>query len=489
MKRTLFLLPILLMMIQGEIDAANVNAAFNYSVFWSPQQGPYVETWLSVNASTVLFRKLPNSKFQGEVEILMLFTQNKEIVNFKKYNLSSQEVEDTANRNFSFLDQQRYLLPLGNYDLELSIRDVNSTSPAVESLIRVQVDVPSDTITLSSVQLVDRVEVALNPTQMTRGGYDLYPDFFAFYPASKDKITFYTEIYHTNVLWGAEGMFLISAFIESFETGKVISNVSYYKREKASEVVPFLHTFDICQVPSGNFNVVVEVRDKENKVVGFREVFFQRSNPGIQMKLEDIDAINVSETFASLYTSLDSLKYYVSACMPLASDMERTFALNLIENKDVHHLQQYLYHFWYIRDPGNPQLAWLNYKVQVEIVNMNYSTFIKNGYETDRGRIFLKYGAPNATYKSTHEPEAYPYEIWHYYKLTSNQTNRKFVFISTDLGSTDFELAHSNATGEMNDPQWHLKLYARNVGGTNVDRTEYDTNYGSKALEMFNNPY
>ncbi len=175
--------------------------------------------------------------------------------------------------------------------------------------------------------------------------------------------------------------------------------------------------------------------------------------------------------------------------MPLASEMERTFGANLILSRNVIHMQQYLYHFWYVREPSNPELAWLNYKAQVDKVNMNYSTFIKAGFETDRGRIFLKYGAPNSVYKSTHEPEAYPYEIWHYYKLTTNQTNRKFVFISSDMGSTDFDLAHSNATGEMYDSQWHLRLHDRNVGGTNVDRTQYDTNYGSRALEIFNNPF
>ncbi len=469
--------------------AVNVNAVFNYGVFRSPQQGTYTETWLSVNAATVVFKKGTDGKYRGEVEILMLFTQQGEIKNFKKYNLSSQAVEDTSRRNFSFLDQQRFLLAEGEYDMELSVRDVNSSSPAVESVIKVLVDVPSDKAALSSLMLVERTEPATTPTPLTRAGYDLYPDLISYYPESRNEITIYTEVYNTLATWGEDGMFLLTCFIESFETGKVMNNISFYKREKAAEVVPLLHTFDISQLPSGNYNVVAEVRDKENQVIAFREVFFQRSNPNIQLRLEDIEAINVTEVFTSAFTHPDTLAYYIRACMPLASDMERTFGLNLISTRNVLHMQQYLYHFWYTREASNPQLAWLNYKVQVDKVNMNYSTFIEPGFESDRGVIFLKYGSPNSIYKSTHEPEAYPYEIWHYYKLTGNQTNRKFVFISTDLGSTDFELAHSNATGEMNDPQWHLRLHARQVGGTNIDRTQYDTNYGSRALEIFNNPF
>lgn len=489
MKRFVIIIIVLVCMLPAISQTGNVNALFNYGVFRSPQQGTYTETWLSVNAATVMFKKSPDGKFRGEVEILMLFTQKGQIVNFKKYNLTSQAVDDTNRRNFSFLDQQRFLLAEGEYDMELSVRDVNSSRPAVESVINVLVDVPSDKVALSTVMLAERTEPATTPTPLTRAGYDLYPDLLSFYPESRKQITLYTEVYNTLPVWGEEGMFLLTCFIESFETGKIVNNISFYKREKAAQVVPLLHTFDISQLPSGNYNIVVEVRDKENKVVAFKEVFFQRSNPNIQLRLEDIEAINVADVFTSGYTHPDTLAFFIRACMPLASDMERTFGLNLISTRDVLHMQQYLYHFWYIRDAANPQLAWLNYKVQVDKVNMSYSTFIEPGFETDRGRIFLKYGAPNSIYKSTHEPEAYPYEIWHYYKLTGNQTNRKFVFISSDMGSTSFELAHSNATGEMNDPQWHLRLHARNVGGTNVDRTQYDTNYGSRALEIFNNPF
>ncbi len=280
-KTTLLILFALLL--SCSLWAVNVNAAFNYAVFRSPQQGTYTETWLSVNAATVVFVKTPEGKYKGEVEILMLFTQKGQIVTFKKYNLSSQAIDDTTNRNFSFLDQQRYLLEEGEYDLELSVRDVNKSSPAVESVIKVIVDVPAEKVALSSVMLIERTEPATSPTQLTRVGYNLYPDMISYYPEGKKQITFYTEVYNTLKTWGNEGMFLLSCFIESFETGKVVNNISFYKREKASEVIPLLHTFDISQLPSGNYNVVVEVRDKENSIVTFREAFFQRSNPNIQI--------------------------------------------------------------------------------------------------------------------------------------------------------------------------------------------------------------
>ncbi|MFO7722671.1 MAG: GWxTD domain-containing protein [Bacteroidales bacterium] len=486
--RTLLLLALFAAFISTG-SAMKLNAGFTYAVFQSPKQGPWVETWLSVNAATVEFIRLDNGLYRGEVEVVMIFFRNDSIVNFKKYTLYSQEIPDTSARNFGFLDQQRYLLPEGDYRLEISLRDVNSQEPPVETTTALSVDAPADRIDISTVQLIEKSVPATTPGITTKAGYDLIPDLHAFYPESAEKIIFYCEIYNTLNEWGKEGMFLISAFIESMETKNLMNNISYYRRENAAQVVPLLHTFDIASLPSGNYNLVVEVRDKENKVVASARTFFQRSNPSVQMRLEDIAAIEVFNTFSAAYTNTDTLEGYIRSCFPIAAETEKVFATNLLKEKDLKHMQQYLYHFWSIGNGSNPQLAWLNYKAQVDRVNLTYGTFIKPGYETDRGIIWLRYGEPNTIYRSTHEPEAYPYEIWHYYKLTANQNNRKFVFINSEMGSNDFQLAHSNAIGEMNDPQWHLKLHGRHVGGTNVDRTEYDSNYGSRALEIFNNPY
>jgi GWxTD domain-containing protein len=489
MKIRYFLMLALLAGFISSGSAMKLNAGFSYAVFQSPMQGPWVETWLSVNAATVEFVRIDNGKYRGEVEVVMIFFRNDSVANFKKYTLYSTEIEDTAGRNFGFLDQQRYLLPEGDYRLEISLQDVNSREPAVETTVAVTVDAPADRIAVSTVQLIANSLPATTVTNITKAGYDLYPDLHAFYPESSGKISFYCEIYNTINEWGKDGMFLLSAFIESVETRKLMNNISYYRRENAAQVVPLLHTFDISRLPSGNYNLVVEVRDKENKIVTSGRTFFQRSNPSVRMRLEDIAAIEVYNTFSAAYTNADTLAGYIRSCFPIAAETEKVFATNLLKEKDLRYMQQYLYHFWSVRDGANPQLAWLNYKAQVDRVNLTYSTFIKPGYDTDRGIIWLRYGEPNTIYRSTHEPEAYPYEIWHYYKLTANQNNRKFVFINSEMGSNDFHLAHSNAIGEMNDPQWHLKLHGRHVGGTNVDRTQYDANYGSRALEIFNNPY
>ncbi|MEZ5195370.1 MAG: GWxTD domain-containing protein [Bacteroidales bacterium] len=77
--------------------------------------------------------------------------------------------------------------------------------------------------------------------------------------------------------------------------------------------------------------------------------------------------------------------------------------------------------------------AWETYLEKVNLVNLAYSTQIQKGYDTDRGRTYLKYGEPNAISESYNEPATYPYEIWHYYDLGNGQRNKKFVFYTRDM--------------------------------------------------------
>jgi hypothetical protein len=111
------------------------------------------------------------------------------------------------------------------------------------------------------------------------------------------------------------------------------------------------------------------------------------------------------------------------------------------------------------------------------------------GYATDRGRVYLQYGPPNTMSDHYAEPSAYPYEIWHYYKLGS-QSNRKFVFYNPDLVSNDFVLLHSDAQGELPNSRWEMDLHKRDTQSNDFDKESKDGGlfYGNQAKDNFKNP-
>ena len=69
-----------------------------------------------------------------------------------------------------------------------------------------------------------------------------------------------------------------------------------------------------------------------------------------------------------------------------------------------------------------------------------------------------------------------------------DQTNRKFVFYNTEIATNDFRLLHSDARGEVNEPQWQLILHERNEKMNDFDRNSPRQGFGTQTNQLFTNP-
>ena len=473
----------------SSLHSKNIQAYLSYATFSSPADGPYIETYLSVVGKTVEFVKNANGKFQATVQISMVFRQNDIIKDFKKIDLLSPEVEDTGKIDFAFIDQQRFPLPNGDYSVEIQILDKNKKNgvpyKTIESL---SINFPADKVSVSGIQLVESYKKASSSNVLTKSGYELVPFTVNFYPQSINNLTFYSEIYNTDKVFTADNKFIVNYYIESYETNKALTDYFKFMKETPKNVIVVFNEFDITNLPSGNYNLVVEVKDKENLSVAFNKMFFQRSNPSAQYNLQDITTLDVSNTFIDKITSLDTLKDFIKSTYPISTQMEILFANNLLKNSDLKMLQQFFLNFWINRNSADPAKAWAAYYLEIKKVNKAYGTLIKKGYETDRGRVYLEYGPPNNITESVSDPSAYPYEIWQYYTL-QNQRNKKFVFYLPDLATNDYELIHSDALGEINDPSWEMKLLKRNSAINDPDQIKGKDYFGGKADDYYKNPH
>jgi hypothetical protein len=78
----------------------------------------------------------------------------------------------------------------------------------------------------------------------------------------------------------------------------------------------------------------------------------------------------------------------------------------------------------------------------------------KKGYRTDRGRVYIVYGAPDDVERHPNESESRSYEIWTYNNV---QGGVIFVFLQRDV-SGDYELVHSTHRSELHDENWQRLL-------------------------------
>jgi GWxTD domain-containing protein len=483
MKKTLFLLIISLctkLAVGGDL-----KLFYYYSTYFHPQTGPYLETYMTVIGNTAEFKSVENGKFQAEIEVTMIFKQNGEVKDFRKYILKSP-VNDTTGALPNFIDQQRISLPAGSYNFELKVKDLNKTDGRdIIFYDIITLNFVDTEVRFSGIEFVESYKATVQENILSRNGVDLVPYVSDFYPENIKHFVFYAEVYFTNKILGNDTEFLLMYYIEPSSQIAPLPEFIAMKKVKAADVIPVLGEFPIQNLSSGNYNLVIEVKNRENKVVGQKKIFFQRSNPKPAVDWNKLAETEISGTFVEKYTNPDSLKYFIACLYPISSDDDLSFAKNAIRSDSVFYMQKFIYVFWKSRNNNDPESEWKKYKEQVEFVQKNYGTQIRKGFETDRGRVYLKYGCPDNIIESKHEPSAYPYEIWHYY-LLGEQRDKRFVFYNPQLVGDDYTLLHSDAKGEVYDKNWERRLQQRNNSMYNPDATESDGGWGSKAGENWN---
>ena len=466
----------------------NLRAFLSYATFTVPGDKSTLETYLAVDGKSVVFKEISAGNFQASIEITLLFKQADTISSFAKYTLLSPVSNDTSVIDFTFIDFQRYALKDGEYQIEIQISDLNN--PAKTPFLTkevIQLSYPNDKMLFSGIQFVDSYKKSEKTSLITKNGLDIIPLVFNFFPESRSTLSFYTEIYNSAAVLGQDAMFLLSYSILSYESKTRMQDFIFNKRLNTKDVNVVLNSIDIKDLPSGNYMLVVEARDRENNLICSNEMFFQRSNPTIQFNLNDIAGINIANTFASYITDIDSLRESIRCLAPLSNEIERDYAHNLTKTDDIKTMQQYMFNFWYKRNNTDPESAWKTYGFEVKKANKSFKTQTKKGYESDRGRVYLQYGAPDQIADSHNEPSAYPYEIWQYYQL-EKQRNKKFVFCTQDMGTNDFVLIHSDAIGELSNYHWQEIIYGRVWPGGDVDDVLREDGWGSKATKYYDSP-
>lgn len=465
-----------------------VQAWFNYSVFYAPGEGTYAETYLSVAGNSPAYRLNENGSYQARLQVTYAFVQNEKIVQALKYQLNSPEVADTLKAP-NFMNQQRVALPNGDYLLQIEIKDLFGDGKVFKGTQMVSVSIPESQIALSDIQFLDDFSPSSVTGMFVKHGYNLIPNTASYYPPSSDKLRFYAEVYNSDKVFGPD-KYLLRYSISSFENNKILPSFTAFVRLDARKVNIVLREMNISRLPSGNYNLVLELRDRDNQLIFSKAGFFQRSNPDLDEQLTDFNNLPIEDSFVEKYKNKDTLCEYINSLRPIASDGEKATIDKLVRNRHEYSqdaMQKFFLGFWQNRNPTDPESDWREYAAEVRKVNAQFSTAIKRGHETDRGRVYLQYGAPNSRVSVPSEPSTYPYEVWQYYRVR-NQNDGRFIFYNSDLVSNDFELLHSTVRGELQNFRWQYVIQGRNVTNRDIDAMEPGRTEGNRSDDFFEMP-
>lgn len=469
-----------------------ISAMFGYSAFYLPESNrPYVETYLNFNAWTLNLVQDESGQYRATVEVTLVVRKGDTVAYVKKYDLHSPYTSSPESDNFTFFDLQRFALANGIYDLELTLRDKAVEEPVIFR-DKMVVFFENAKPTMSNIQLMASAVPTEHDNMLSRNGYDMVPYISDFMPASVTELHPYIEVYNLDKEIGDKPYYVYFG-VETKEKGiRAASCDKLMNRPAPKNSEAIYSTIDISLLPSGNYNLVAEVRNMAGETLIKRSMSFYRSNPGVVDNALTED--HVATSFAGLITDEDKLDYYLRALYPVASpDENASIDQMLRDGSNLAEKQTFFYRFWMNRDMLDPEGKWDDYLTRLTYVDEVYSYPRTPGYMTDRGRVYLQYGPPDyvrdeknfvgALHIHTDDTrervgsegssQSYrigaselanqgqihylPYQIWRYNLLPNDYANRVFLFWD-EFRSGYYKLLNSNARGEVRTADWERVL-------------------------------
>lgn len=475
---------------------ANVTVYFNYAVFSSPSAKPYLETYLTLSGNSVKFMPVSGG-YQANVNISWKILKGTELIKSSSYNLLSPIVHDSLQMP-SFIDNQRFSLLNGQYNLEFTIIDNAIPNKKTTHTEKITINFNRDKkIYNSDIQVLESYTKTNSPSAVSKNGYDLIPYTVNYYPKDQNSLKFYFETYNTDTVLGEGSKFIYDYYIENSETFARLNSFSAFQKQLAQKVNPLLGQFDISQLPTGNYNLVIDIKDASNKIQSQKKWFFQRQSNAVDYTIiqKTDNHMKTIEDFFNSFQSRDSLKQFIECLWPRATTKEREWQQVQTVKLNPNLMRSYSVDYWKKEagDSLDPLKIWITYYKSVLEANALMKCGKQQGYYTDRGRVYLQYGKPDQRNQINSEANSYPYEVWQYYRIYDKATgrfftNKKFVFVNFGIADDCYTLVHSEVRGEIYNERWRFKLVKRSQQSQNMDDTKPTNTYGNNIDDNFNNP-
>lgn len=479
MKLKIFILSLLILCTM-HLNA--LDASISFSRFY-PQEGSYIEVNINIIGNTLTI--IPGN--QTGAEILITLSQNGQIELFNKYNLLSPK--DANISVLDLMDVQRFGLKNGKYNLKVVMTDLNDSSKTLEYHDIVNME-KNTHIQLSDITVLSKVSNVANEDNLTKNGVRMEPLAFNYAHQEIKNLIFYTELYNSDQDLDQDFFAQYRLYEANSLSKEEEVKIESFKKLSPNKLIPLLLQFDISNIPSGNYILAVQIKNKNKELLVEEQTQILRSNPNLEKFEKEIAKEEFNTSFVQLLDE-SKLDYYLRAMAPIVS-VDQTYTLKeLVRSDKVKSKRYFIYNYWVNYNKEAPELAFQKYIEVANVVNDSYQSGFGYGFETDRGHMFLKYGMPDDKIAVEEEPSAPPYEIWLYDKIdATNQRRVKFLFYNPSLAPNDFRLLHSTCRGERNNPAWEVELYRDAVseqGDVTIDTQHMGDNFNRNARRYFDN--
>lgn len=473
---TLFLITFICASSQAQ--ERRLRAYLDNKQFYAPEIGNYVEFHLQFTGHSINY-KGKDGGLIGDLAVRMTIKEHDSIVASDAYRLETPFMKDSVVEDF--YDVRRFQLNPGNYRFELELMDLNSENTPITTSQMLVVREMSDALSFSDIEVAEYATKGDGSSPFFKSGYDIIPRLTTFYPKELNTIPVYFELYNTNLL--PDSVFAVRQTITNAATGKEISSLRQTSKHTASPVIPFLRKLDISEVPTGKYIASFTLLNRNMLELATESYEFERSNDNVY----DLSArdVVIDPAFQESITD-DSVGYYLESLIPISNATGVKNILAVAKSRNGEEARKHIQLYWMATDPDNTYESWIKYKTQVQLVERIYSNNFQEGFETDRGRVYLQYGAPTNIIKRDNSTNEYPFEIWVYNEI-GKFSNKRFIFYNPDLVNNTYRLLHSDMVGELKNPGWQRELSKRDTNNGNIDdpNGNVQDRFGGNATEYY----
>lgn len=338
-------------------------------------------------------------------------------------------------------------LPAGEYRVTVSGRDRFAPERRDSLLVRLPVvPPPTGHLTLSDIEFASSIKGGAKQGLFYKNTLEVIPNIGGMF-TEHQTCFFYMEAY--NLLVGEDRSDLTMRISVFDAVGKELLTRDRL-RKRAGESAVLVDQFPSGNFRSGTYTLTVAMLDTSKRTLAQSSRKFFVYNP----------TLGVDSTLVSGKASL-SLAVYASMEEP---ELDREFKYAKYETTDSERKmydqlkgteakRKFLTEMWGRRSPGERD----QYLVRVEHVNTTFQSMMREGYRTDRGRVYIMYGAPDDIERHPNESDMKPYEIWTYNNI---QGGVEFDFVQRSQGG-DFELVNSTHRNELHDDNWRSYAQTR----------------------------
>jgi GWxTD domain-containing protein len=359
-------------------------------------------------------------------------------------------------KNSQIVDRLKVLAPPGQYDLVLYIQDAAIPAAVDSTTLTVQVpEYGSEQLAMSDIELAAAIDKnALDGNDpFFKNSLRVVPNPTRVFGKEQGPLNFYVETY--NLLNNLPGETFIIRYAVSSADGKLLLRKAAARKKKVDAGVEFF-TVPVDTLATGAYLLKFSLADTSGQEKIAKQTRFFIVNKHIAVKSGQDETSVISIALHSELGVLDeaTLDKEFRQALYLSNSEERQTYKTLA---NVEAKRNFIHLFWQKKSTANdPRKFREEYLQRVKQANRDYTVMNKEGWQTDRGRVYIQYGPPSYVQHYPTSEGNRPYEEWEY-----NEIQGGSIFIFADFsGNRDYQLLHSNVIGENSDLDYMSRIKA-----------------------------